>query len=115
MHFRDKFESKAFKLSIKRKHYSILVTVMDLFGKCWKWFSQNLDFFAEFFCAVSLLCFHNTLIITNFDVLKYIKKIFKISIQYIFNVEQMTTQKKINRESELVFPLQYELVKKHIH
>jgi len=46
---------------------------------------MNLD--SDFFCVVSLLYFHNTLIITNVDVLKYIKKIFKRSIQCIFNVQ----------------------------
>jgi len=35
-------------------------------------------FFVEFFGVISL-CFHNTLIIINFDVLKYIKKIFKMT------------------------------------
>jgi len=31
---------------------------------------------------------------TNFDVLKYIKKIFKISIQCIVNAQQKTAQKE---------------------
>jgi len=35
---------------------------------------QNLDSQLEFFCVVPLLYLHNTLITTNFDVLKYIKK-----------------------------------------
>jgi len=46
-----------------------------------------------FFGADPLLYIYNTLIILNFDVLKYIKKIFKISTQYIFNVQQRTAQK----------------------
>jgi len=46
--------------------------------------AENLNF-------VLLLCLHNTLITTNFDVLKYIKKIFKIP----------TSTKKTSRESGL--------------
>jgi len=57
-----------------------------IYKECW--------FSVEFFFSVSLLYLHNTLITTNFDVLKYIKKIFKISIQCIFNAEQKTTSKK---------------------
>jgi len=44
-------------------------------------------FSAGFFCVVPLLCLYNTLIIINFDVLKYITKIFKILIQCIFNAQ----------------------------
>jgi len=33
-----------------------------------------------------LLYFHNIVIINNFNILKYIKKIFKILIQYIFYI-----------------------------
>jgi len=51
-------------------------------------------FFAVFFCVVPLLYLHNILITTNFDILKYIKKIFKISTQYIFNVQQITAPQK---------------------
>jgi len=46
-----------------------------------------------FFIVVFLLYLRNILITTKFDVLKYIKKIFKMSIQYIFNTKQKTTQK----------------------
>ena len=51
-------------------------------------------FSVEFFCIVPLLYIHNILIIINFDVLKYIKKIFKISTQYIFNAKQKIIPKK---------------------
>jgi len=37
--------------------------------------------------TVPLSYFHNKLIITHFNVLKYIKKIFKILIQCIFNIQ----------------------------
>jgi len=47
---------------------------------------MNLDSLLLCF-AISLLCLHNRLIITNFDILKYIKKIFKILTQYIFNAQ----------------------------
>jgi len=65
-----------------------------------------------FSCAVFLLCLHNTLITTHFDVLKYIKKIFKMLVQYIFNAQQMTaptkpvknmdSTKKPSRESKFI-------------
>jgi len=58
---------------------------MDEFG-----FSDNLlIFFCCFsiFCVVFLLCIHNILIIINFDILKYVKKIFKMSTQCIFDVQ----------------------------
>jgi len=42
-----------------------------------------------------LLRFYNTLIITNFNILKYIKKIFKLSIQYIFNAYLKSTPKQL--------------------
>jgi len=35
------------------------------------------------------------LIITNFDILKFIRKIFKIPTQCIFNAQQKTTPKKL--------------------
>jgi len=44
---------------------------------------SNLDF-----CSVFLFNFYNISIIINFNVLKYIKKLFKILIQYIFNVKK---------------------------
>jgi len=42
------------------------------------------------------VCLHNTLIITNFDILKYIKKIFKIPTQCTFNAQQRTISKKLD-------------------
>jgi len=42
--------------------------------------NNKFEFFTEFFYIVSVLYFYSTLITTNFNVLKYIKKIFKISI-----------------------------------
>ena len=33
-----------------------------------------------FFMCCFFMCFHNTLITTNFNILKYIKKIFKIPV-----------------------------------
>jgi len=51
-------------------------------------------FSVGFCCVVHLLCLHNTLITTNFDVLKYIKKIFKILTQYIFNAQQRIAPRK---------------------
>jgi len=58
--------------------------------------SRSIEFglSVEYFCVVPLVCFHNILITINFDILKYIKKIFKISIQYIFNAQQRTTPEK---------------------
>ena len=50
-------------------------------------------FSTGFFFVVPLLCLHNTLITTKFDILKYIKKIFKISIQCIFNAHQRAAHK----------------------
>jgi len=50
-------------------------------------------FSVGFFCVVSLLCLYNTLITTNFDVYKYIKKIFKISTKCIFKAQQRTIPK----------------------
>jgi len=47
-----------------------------------------------FFCIIFLLCLYNILIISNFNFLKYIKKIFKISTQYIFNAQQKTVPKQ---------------------
>jgi len=67
-------------------------------------FKRNVcRFFFEFgfyviFCAVSLLCLYNTLIITNFNILKYIKRIFKILIQYTFNT-QKKQHKKTSKET----------------
>jgi len=52
-----------------------------------------------FCCGVFLLCLHNTLITTNFNVLKYIKKIFK-NQHSIFLI--LNRDKKINRKSGLV-------------
>ena len=70
-----------------------------------KWEPQSAEefgFFAGFVCAIFQLCFRsNILIITNFNILKYTKKIFKISVQRIFNVQQRTTQRKNSREYEL--------------
>jgi len=50
--------------------------------------------FLYYFCASILLYLYNILIIINFDILKYIKKIFKILIQCIFNVQQRIMPKK---------------------
>jgi len=52
-----------------------------------------------FFCAISLLCLHNTLITTNFDFLKYINKIVQIPKQCIFNAQQRTTSRKSVRST----------------
>jgi len=46
---------------------------------------NGFKFSIEFFCVVPQLCLHNILIITNFKILKHIKKIFKVLTQYIFN------------------------------
>jgi len=61
-----------------------------------------------YFYDVPLLCLHNTPITTNFDVLKYIKKIFKILRQYIFNAQHRTTPKKPikNLDSKKTYPTQ---------
>ena len=48
----------------------------------YSFFFFNLNFFADFLCIVSLWCFYSILIIINFNVLKYIKKIFKILIYF---------------------------------
>jgi len=53
---------------------------------------SNLNYLTHF--VVPLLRLHNRLTTTNFQVLKYIKKIFKVLTQCIFNVPQRTTQKK---------------------
>jgi len=55
-------------------------------------------FSTRFVRVIYLLCLHNTPIIINFDVLKYIKMIFKISTQYIFHIQQKIQYKKISRE-----------------
>jgi len=57
-----------------------------------RWRDSETWFFAfrfvpKFLCVISLPCLYNILIITNFIVSKYIKKIFKISIQCIFNLQ----------------------------
>jgi len=51
---------------------------------------MNLNSLLGLFCIVPPLYLHNTLFIINFDIFKYIKKIFKILIQYTFNVKQIT-------------------------
>jgi len=53
-----------------------------------------IKFSVDFVCVISLLCFHNILIIINFNILKYIKKISKILVQCIFNVHNKKNNKK---------------------
>ena len=49
---------------------------------------KKFGFFVGFFCVVPLLCLQNTLLATDFKILKYITKIFKVSILCIFNAQQ---------------------------
>jgi len=65
--------------------------------------STNLDFLLGLF-VLFLYCVFIIPITINFDVLKYIKKIFKISIQCIFNVEQ---HKKTSRGFGLLVHLAF--------
>jgi len=51
-------------------------------------------FFAEYFFDVLLLYLHNIMITTNFDILKYIKRIFKILIQYILMMSREQQKKR---------------------
>ena len=59
-----------------------------------------------FFCVITLMRFHNTLITTNFNILKYIKKIFKWSTQYIFLCLTEDNTKKISKKSGLKLEVQ---------
>jgi len=54
---------------------------------------NEFEFFVGFFCVISLVCIQNTLMATNFKILKYITKIFKVSILCIFNARQGTIPK----------------------
>jgi len=47
------------------------------------------------------LCFHNILIITNFNVLKYIKKIFKVQHDVVLLMFDREPYSKINQESKI--------------
>jgi len=64
-------------------------------------YCMEFGFFVNFFCTIFLLCFYNTSITINFNILKYIKKIFKILIYCIFNTEDNI--KKINKKSGLAY------------
>jgi len=50
---------------------------------------EEFGFSIKFCCAIFLLCLCNTLITTNFDILKYIKKYLKYqsNILLMFNKE----------------------------
>jgi len=56
-----------------------LVSTSDLSPTYFNGEFEEFGFYLEF-CYVVTLYLRNILIITNFDILKYIKKIFKISI-----------------------------------
>jgi len=51
--------------------------------------------FSEFFCVA--LCLQNTLMITDYEILKYIKKIFKVQISVFFNTWQRTLKNSIEK------------------
>jgi len=62
---------------------------------------EYLDFLLDFAVLFLLLCLQNTLLNTNFDVLKYIKKIFKIPTSVYFEDTLEDNTKKSSKESEL--------------
>jgi len=63
---------------------------------CMLW---EFGFSTGFFCIVLLSCLQNTLIDINFDVLKYIKKIFKVSMSVYFKSTAEDNTKKPSKES----------------
>jgi len=63
---------------------------------------MNLDSLLGFFCVLLLLCLQNTRIDTDFDILKYIKYIFKASTSLYFVYPAEDNIEKSSRESELI-------------
>jgi len=67
------------------------------------------------FCVVSLLCLQNTLMDIDFDILKYIKELFKVSTSVYFEGTTEASTKQFGIESELLLITYVQSVKFHFH